>query len=128
MNYCRRHDLAFCETHKSQCFENCDMESRGEFCSVCVGVYLPPTSSKLGAVLSKEGFPKRIVRQAYAGHFDDYKSPLATPIVALVQLCRSLGREDIAARAINGEWDGTLAESSEWFEREGKGLLGDVRP
>jgi hypothetical protein len=58
--------------------------------------------------------------KARVGHYDDYRSPLATPIVQLVlDLCNAK-RFDLAGRAANGEWDGTREEAEAWFRAYGR--------
>lgn len=53
--------------------------------------------------------------QAY---YDDYCSPLAMPIAQLVADCRVAGLNDIAERAINGDFDATEEESDAWAASE----------
>jgi hypothetical protein len=52
-----------------------------------------------------------------------YHAKLATPCIQLVADLRSLGLEELAQRAIAGEFDSTPEESEAWFEREGKNHL-----
>jgi len=82
----------------------------------------PRTKDRLAEVLRAEGLPE-MERAARAGHYDDYESDIATPIIQLVADLRSAGREDLAKRAMEGEWDGTKQEGEAWFNREGKDLL-----
>lgn len=84
-----------------------------------------PTTERLARALEEVNNPKlaSMIVRARSGYYDDYKSPLAAPIITLVADLRGLGLNDLAQRAINGEWDGTPEESQAWFEREGKGLL-----
>jgi len=44
-----------------------------------------------------------------------------------VAALRLRGAEDLVARAIHGEWDGTVEEAQEWFEREGRALIEQER-
>ena len=83
-----------------------------------------PTKVKLHRVLLEAGLPD-MADKALEGYYDDYESPVAAPIGALVADLRSQGREDLARRAIDGEWDATKEEGAAWFEREGKHLLKD---
>ena len=80
------------------------------------------TKHKLAKVLREEGLA-RIAAYADLGAYDDYESDSPTPIDDLVGDLRVAGREDLAQRAIGGEWDGTGEEARDWFCREGRGLL-----
>jgi hypothetical protein len=80
------------------------------------------TSERLAQVLHAEGLFE-MERKARAGYYDDYHSELATPIIQLVMDLTAAGRNDLADRARNGEFDGTKEEAEAWFEREGKDLL-----
>jgi len=61
--------------------------------------------------------------KARTGYYDDFESPLATPITQLVTDLRKAGQEKLAQRAINGDFDGTKEEGEAWFNRRGKDLL-----
>jgi hypothetical protein len=52
--------------------------------------------------------------KARSGYYDDFKSPLATPIVQLVKDLQKAGQHEIAKRAMNGEFDATREESEAW--------------
>lgn len=80
------------------------------------------TKDRLAAVLRQEGL-QRLAGAALLGWFDDYESESATPIVDLVKELRLCGREDLAQRAIAGEWDGTAEEAKAWYEREGRAMV-----
>ena len=80
------------------------------------------TKEKLAQVLRSEGLFD-LEKKAREGYYDDFESPLATPIVQLVHDLRERDREDLAVRAINGEWDGTLEEAEEWYKKEEHRLL-----
>jgi hypothetical protein len=81
----------------------------------------PPeaTSERLAMALAGIGAPPAMIAAARAGRYDDYKSDLAMPIVALVA---DLGRldtpeaTDLARRAMGGEFDGTRAEAQAWAD------------
>lgn len=79
-----------------------------------------PTSIKLSKVLESEGLLDLALRAA-AGEFDDFKSEHVSPIHVLVEELIVKGRPDLARRAIDGEWDGTLTESRAWFDKYIKG-------
>jgi len=84
------------------------------------------TKERLAAVLDREGLHLLAV-EARAGRFDDFESPSATPIRDLVEVLHRHGLEDLAQRAIAGEWDGTAEEAQVWYEWEGRGLLEEGR-
>lgn len=81
-----------------------------------------PTSEKLAQALHAEGLFD-MEKKAREGYYDDYKSPLATPKMQLVADLNREGREKLAYRAMNGEFDSTKEEAEEWFRKEGKNLL-----
>ena len=72
------------------------------------------TSDKLADALMAADAPADMVIRARAGHYDDYKSSLATPYIQLVLDASGVGLVDIAERARNGEWDAQKWESDEW--------------
>jgi len=80
------------------------------------------TKERLARVLRQAGLYLLEV-EALGGRFDDYESASATPIMDLVECLRLQGREDLAQRAIAGEWDGTAEEGQAWYEREGRALI-----
>jgi hypothetical protein len=86
---------------------------------------MSPTDSKqkLGAALREAGAPADMVIRAVGGYYSDYDSPLATPCIQLVVDARAAGLEDIARRAMAGEFDATREESDAWYEREGRRLV-----
>ena len=77
-----------------------------------------PTTERLGDELEAAGAPKEMVERARSGYYDDFKSPLATPIVQLVTDCRNAGLQAIARRAMEGEFDSTRDEAEEWARSE----------
>jgi hypothetical protein len=46
-----------------------------------------------------------MVQKAKDGHYSDFASPYATPVVQLVQELEALGHHDLAERAKNGDFD-----------------------
>lgn len=80
------------------------------------------TKERLAQALASEGL-HFLAGQASAGRYDDFESESSTPCHDLVNALRAAGREDLAQRAMNGEWDGSPEEADEWFQREGKDLL-----
>lgn len=81
------------------------------------------TKEKLAGILNEAGAPIGMVVAASDGEYDDFESKSPTPINDLVRDCRKYGLNDIATRAMNGEFDATKEESQEWMEREGKDLF-----
>lgn len=81
------------------------------------------TSEKLAQVLHAEGLFD-MEKRARDGYYDDFESPLATPIVQLVNDLRACGASELANRATNGAFDSTKEEAEAWFQKEGKDLVG----
>lgn len=81
------------------------------------------TKEKLAKALKEAGAPLSMITLAEQGHYDDYESDLANPISQLVADCFKLKLEDMAHRAMNGDFDATKEESEAWFQKEGKDLL-----
>ena len=83
-----------------------------------------PTKERLARdieVLAKDRHDPELapmIRRAREGYYDDYESPLATPIVQLVADFRAMGYPGMAAKAANGRWDATTAESEAWAKRQ----------
>lgn len=65
-----------------------------------------------------------MVEWARNGFYDDYESVIATPIMRLVTDCQSMGLNNIAEKARNGEYDGTKEEADDWLGKEGMRKLG----
>lgn len=80
------------------------------------------TKERLAQVL-REAKLAKMAALAAQGYYDDFESPLATPIMQLVRDLEAANRPDLAWQAKNGEWDATKEEAEEWFEREGRKLL-----
>lgn len=81
------------------------------------------TKEKLIAALTKTDAPEDIVNKARVGYYDDFESTIAAPITALVLDCQAAGLNEIACRAISGDFDATKEEAEAWFKREGKDLF-----
>lgn len=73
------------------------------------------TKEKLAEDLRKANAPDDMVQRALQGYYDDYESPLATPIHRLVNDAIEWGLMDIANKARNGDYDGTKEESEAWL-------------
>lgn len=82
---------------------------------------------KLLQALRAAKAPQEMIDAALEGRYDDFKSDHATPMVLLVQELRERGLEDIAQRAISGEFDGTKADSDAWAaSAEGKETFAEL--
>lgn len=64
--------------------------------------------------------------KAKEGYYSDYDSPLVTPCIQLVKDLESLGLNELADRARNGEFEATEEESNAWYEREGRAIALEV--
>lgn len=73
-----------------------------------------PTTAFLARVLDAEGAPGHMVSLAAEGHYDDYKSPLATPCLQLLADLREEGLDHVAEWHMDGVFDATKAESDAW--------------
>lgn len=88
-----------------------------------------PTKEKLArAIEARKGNTvdtrvDRMIRLARQGHYDSYESELTTPIIELVNALRNVGYTDLAQRAINGDFDGTVEEGKAWMSKEGWDFL-----
>jgi hypothetical protein len=61
---------------------------------------------KLVAALRAAGAPQYMINKAAEGYYGDFTSPLASPITQLVEDAFALELNDIARRAMDGEFDG----------------------
>lgn len=77
------------------------------------------TKERLAKLLRERGLHEMALKAAQ-GVYDDFESNLINPIMTLVEDCRIAGAHDIAAQAMNGDFDGTTEESEAWWKREGK--------
>ena len=69
--------------------------------------------------------PQVMIDRAASGYYDDFMSPIATPIMQLVHDARALGLHRIAQRAINGDFDAERWEAIAWAKTpEGEETLG----
>jgi hypothetical protein len=60
---------------------------------------------RLAEALVKAGASPDMVAAARRGCYDDFESESATPIIDLVRDSKKAGLDDIATRAMNGEFD-----------------------
>jgi hypothetical protein len=73
-----------------------------------------PTTERLAKALEEAGAPADMVEKARAGLYDDYKSDLGTPLIALVNDAARAGLQDIYRRAREGEFDAEPWEAKAW--------------
>ncbi len=83
------------------------------------------TKARLAHDLEAAGAPKDMVLRALGGFYDDFDSPLATPMIQLVADARAAGLEGIAKAAMHGAYDGTREEGERWYAQKGHHLLGE---
>lgn len=72
------------------------------------------STDRLVQALRVAGAPAHLVQLALADAFHDFGSASATPITDLVRECRRHGLDDIAQRAMAGEFDATREEADAW--------------
>lgn len=75
-----------------------------------------PTKERLARALEERKNPrlKRMIRLARRGFYDDFEGPDGLESIRLVSDLLAYGEEELAARAINGEFDGSKEESAAW--------------
>jgi hypothetical protein len=61
---------------------------------------------RLAEALIEAGATDIMVNDARRGRYADFESESATPISDLVRDCRLYGLDNVAIRAINGDFDG----------------------
>jgi hypothetical protein len=61
---------------------------------------------RLADALVQAGATTAMVENAQRGQYADFESDSATPIMDLVRDCQRAGLNDIARRAMDGEFDG----------------------
>ena len=61
---------------------------------------------KLAAALRAAHAPAEMIERAERGYYGDFTSPLTFPITQLVRDAQAAGLDDIANRAVRGEFDG----------------------
>lgn len=78
---------------------------------------LPVSSAKLVTDLEQKprSFDRdELIRAAKRNRFHDFLSQSATPIYDLVGRLQRLGYDDLAQKAMNGEYDATKEEADAW--------------
>lgn len=78
------------------------------------------TCDRLAAVLNEHHLFD-MAKKAKEGYYDDFRSPLATPIAQLVVDLFDVKAVDLAERAMAGEWDGTREEAERWWKAQRPG-------
>jgi hypothetical protein len=78
------------------------------------------TKERLAQTLEGNGASEEMIKNARLGMYDDFISPLPSPIMHLVSDLREEGLYDLAQRAMDGEFDASKEEAEAWFQREGK--------
>lgn len=87
------------------------------------------TADRLAAALAAiPGVPAEMIRLARTGYFDDYRSPLALPLTALLERLGELHQDAatprtsrpllaaLAERVKSGDFDGTREEARAWAQ------------
>ena len=80
------------------------------------------SKERLVEALREDQAPIWIINAAREGHFDDFDTWSAHPIMDLIETCKANGLRDIAARAQEGEFNSTLQEARDWFKKN-RGLI-----
>lgn len=77
-----------------------------------------PTTERLAKALGQlkpqTNKLRSMIKKAKEGYYDDYKSPIATPLVQLAVDIEDAGHPEFVARIVAGEFDGTKEESDAW--------------
>lgn len=84
------------------------------------------TKERLAEALLQAGLPD-LAEEAARGVYDDYESELTFPLMTLVHRLReqiSPAADQLIERVKDGDFDATSEEADEWFQREGKDLMG----
>ena len=84
-----------------------------------------PTSERLARDLKDLNDPKLndMIKKAQKGYYDDYKTTIPFPTIALVKDLLNAGYPDLAKQAKQGKWESSDQEAREWFHKEGWPLL-----
>jgi hypothetical protein len=86
-----------------------------------------PTTEKLARALEEVNAPQKMIDNARAGYYDDYKSPIAFPEMQLYTDAREAGLDSIVEGVKEGKWDGTKEESDEWARSpEGQAIFHEL--
>ena len=77
------------------------------------------TKDKLAQAMREAKLPQGIIANATAGYYDDFLSPLATPLLELAKDLLTIATPaalELRLRVIRGDFDGTPEESEAWAE------------
>ena len=77
------------------------------------------TSQNLANALREKGF-EDLAKRAEADEFHDFLSNHPVPALLLMEELEKTGNKELVERHLNGEFDASLEESEEWWQREGK--------
>ena len=103
-------------------------DGRNNFAKHHEAYLVPPTTVRLSVALAEANATPLMVQRALDGYYDDFKSPLATPLMALVEEARRQGLTDIVERVKAGEFDSTREESDAWMSGpEGSEAMRELR-
>jgi hypothetical protein len=72
------------------------------------------TSDYLAGELEAAGAPAAMIQRARDGYYDEFKSPLAFPLMQLVHDSRAHRLAGIPRRVAEGDFDSTKEESDAW--------------
>jgi len=76
------------------------------------------STRELIKVLQDADAPREFIDRARRGDFHDFKSQSATPINDLIAVCHKYGLNEIAQKAMEGEFDATQEEADEWTKSD----------
>lgn len=86
------------------------------------------TSQKLADALRAKGF-EDLAKRAEADEFHDFLSIHPDPAMQLMDELTKLGDKELIDRHLSGDFDASVKESDEWWEKEGEALaLGMLGP
>ena len=79
-----------------------------------------PTTEKLARALEELIDPalEPLIKRAREGYYDDYLTPLATPLVQLAQDVTVCGHPEFVEQIKEGMFDATREESDAWIKSE----------
>lgn len=75
------------------------------------------TKDRLATALEKAEAPADMTARARDGYYDELDGPLTAPMMQLVMDARVEGLEDIAQRALAGDFNATQDEWDVWWQK-----------
>ncbi|MBL0320534.1 MAG: hypothetical protein IPP74_14760 [Alphaproteobacteria bacterium] len=116
----------FCDKHKRR--GDCGMEdSDMNYEEIPMGEVKISTAEKLATEMNKAGCPTWMIEKAQKYHYDDFRSPFATPCINLVNDLQANGFKHLAERAKSGEFDSQKWESDAWADsQEGQAIRAEL--